>query len=171
MGQYHTIYNLTKKEMLIPHKMGDGTKLLEFSTGGLTTAALAVLLCNSNGRGGGDLSISGPQFEKRTELLIYIEAVQGRWSGDKIVIQGDYAKKGDPAFISEKKLEDFTDISSLCVKALMADDCLREETLNSSDYLVEKYTKQIAQSMESEVKTIDARIQHEKTKEKKRGAK
>ena len=29
MGQYHYTVNLDKKEYLVPHKLGDGLKLLE----------------------------------------------------------------------------------------------------------------------------------------------
>ncbi len=81
MGQYHLTVNLTKKEFLDPHKLGDGLKLWEQanSQGGVMVALLALLAC-SNGRGGGDF---------QDHPLI------GRWAGDKIVVVGDYAEKGD----------------------------------------------------------------------------
>ena len=88
MGQYYLIVNLDKKQYLHPHRCGDGLKLLEFgcsATGTLT--ALAILLADGNGRGGGDLRSENP--------------VIGSWAGDRIVIAGDYADEGkftgDPA--------------------------------------------------------------------------
>jgi hypothetical protein len=62
-----------------------------------TATALFLLLANSNGRGGGDA---------RPHDLI------GHWAGDRILIQGDYAEKGDPAYKSPKTLGAYTDISS-----------------------------------------------------------
>ena len=78
MGQYYKICNLDQKEYLHPHKFGDGMKLLEFgcSSSG-TMTALAVLLAEGNGRGGGDLNYDHPLI--------------GSWAGDRIVIMGDYA--------------------------------------------------------------------------------
>lgn len=81
MGQYHIIVNLTKREILHPHKFNDGLKLLEFGcspVGAMT--ALAVLLADSNGRGGGDLRSSDP--------------IVGSWAGDQIVVTGDYGDEG-----------------------------------------------------------------------------
>jgi hypothetical protein len=86
MGQYYKIVNLTKNEFLDPSVFGEGLKLLEFgcdSNGVLT--ALAVLLANSNDRGGGDLHGVPEDFP--------IQA--GRWAGNEIVVAGDYAKDGD----------------------------------------------------------------------------
>lgn len=138
MGQYHLIYNLDKKEMLHPHNLGDGLKLLEFS-GGATAIALCVLLANSNGRGGGDLYVSASKrnenFEpiyssKEKKQMLDIAQVSGRWAGDRIVVQGDYAEPSDSAFIPEEAIEGFTDISSLCVKALAADIYLKKQMLD-----------------------------------------
>jgi hypothetical protein len=36
----------------------------------------------------------------------------GRWAGDRILIQGDYAEKTDQAAQSPSELEAFTDISA-----------------------------------------------------------
>jgi hypothetical protein len=82
MGQYYYIVNLDKKQYLDPHAFGHGMKLLEFSCsqGGANTA-LACLLANSNGRGGGDLHSENP--------------IVGSWAGDRIVVAGDYAEIGD----------------------------------------------------------------------------
>ncbi len=82
MGQYHLTVNLTKREFIHPHKLGDGLKLLEqsgWSPGG-TNDALHLLLAVSNGRGGGDF----PDSEWA-----------GRWGGDRIAVIGDYAEDTD----------------------------------------------------------------------------
>ena len=78
MGQYYYVSNLDKQEFLHPHKLGDGLKLLEFgcSADG-TMTALALLLADGNGRGGGDHPSDSPLI--------------GSWAGDRIVIAGDYA--------------------------------------------------------------------------------
>jgi len=81
MGQCYIIVNLDKKQYINPRKFGDGVKLIEFadSTPG-TMTALAVLLADGNGRGGGDLRSDNP--------------IIGSWAGDRIVIAGDYADPG-----------------------------------------------------------------------------
>lgn len=81
MGQYYTLINLDKKQFINPHKFGDGMKLLEFgcSADG-TMSALAILLADGNGRGGGDLDSD--------------KKIVGSWAGDRIVISGDYADDG-----------------------------------------------------------------------------
>ncbi|NQV17775.1 MAG: hypothetical protein HQ534_04450 [Armatimonadetes bacterium] len=80
MGQYYVIVNLDKQEFLNTYSFNDGAKLLEFgcSSEG-TMTALAVLLSDGNGRGGGDLHSEHPLI--------------GSWAGDRIVISGDYADK------------------------------------------------------------------------------
>jgi hypothetical protein len=135
MGQYHTVYNLDKKEY---YSIG-GAKLWEKAYCPLASMGLNVLLANSNGRGGGDLnnpildSIEKPKTywywsnEKQKKVRAHsaeyahvaaaLREVSGRWAGDRIVIQGDYAKKGDPAFISERRRKDFVDITPLVVVA------------------------------------------------------
>lgn len=93
MGQYHKVYNLDKEEYF----RADFLKLLEqISTRGSTTA-LFMLVVNSNGRGGGD-------FDDHEFI--------GRWAGDRIVVQGDYAEPGDPGFIPDRSLGRFKDISA-----------------------------------------------------------
>jgi hypothetical protein len=52
-------------------------------------AGLAILLANSNGRGGGDLRSDNP--------------IIGSWAGDRIVIAGDYAEIGDACEAYVKK--------------------------------------------------------------------
>ena len=81
MGQYYRVVNLDKKQYLCPHEFDDGAKLMEFgNSGGGTMLALAVLLADGNGRGGGDF---------RSDA-----AIVGSWAGDRIVISGDYADAG-----------------------------------------------------------------------------
>lgn len=78
MGQYYFIVNLDKKQFIHPHKFGDGMKLMEFACSSPgTMTALAVLLSDGNGRGGGDLQSKNP--------------IIGSWAGDRVVIAGDYA--------------------------------------------------------------------------------
>ena len=126
MGQYHVIYNVTKKEIFT---LG-GAKLWEKAMTENCSFGFMVLLCNSNGRGGGDLenpirqdinnkkkfkNWSGKNKTKKEfmEIKKALEAVSGRWAGDKIVIQGDYAKKKDTAYITDKKYKEYKDISDL----------------------------------------------------------
>jgi hypothetical protein len=99
MGQYYLIVNVTKKQFIHPHRFDDGMKLMEFAPrGNGTMMALAVLLSNGNGRGGGDLQ-SGSD-------------IVGSWAGDQIVIAGDY---GDPGKfikgVSRKHLQEIADES------------------------------------------------------------
>ncbi len=102
MGQYHKVYNLDKKEFLHAHNMNMGLKLMEQVGFEKSTAdALFLLLANSNGRGGGDAN----EHE-------YI----GRWAGDKVVVQGDYAEEGDTGFI--ENTDDFVDISTKTLEML-----------------------------------------------------
>ena len=139
MGQYHTIYNVTKKER---YHLG-GAKLWEKAFNTTAMMGLLVLTCNSNNRGGGDLTnpilksywgkncnkLKNPKYvntytqkpatkKEYDKIQEAIELIQGRWAGDKILVQGDYAEKGDKSFLSEKQLEKFKDISSLVLNAL-----------------------------------------------------
>lgn len=97
MGQYHKLYNLDKKEYVHAHRIDNGLKLLEqvgFEKS--TSTALFLLVTNSNGRGGGDADY---------------HPMIGRWAGDRILVQGDYAMPSDPAYVPEEELDSFTDIS------------------------------------------------------------
>ena len=105
MGQYYFPVDLDKLEYLHPHKFGDGLKLREFGESGCGTMfALAALLSNGNGRGGGD--IFSPTYFKAEEAYFAAEdrkevkfpnatklnsQLIGSWAGDRIVIGGDYA--------------------------------------------------------------------------------
>lgn len=97
MGQYHKAYNIDKKEFIHPHAIDNGLKQYE-QVGHLesTSTALFALLSNSNNRGGGD-------FPPHDML--------GRWAGDRIVIQGDYAEPSDNGYQDPEELEKYTDIS------------------------------------------------------------
>ena len=97
MGQYHKLYNLDKKEFINPHAINNGLKLREQLSGDKSTAAaLFLLIANSNGRGGGDVNDH--------DLI-------GTWSGDRVLVQGDYSDENDAAFISDNEISEFIDIS------------------------------------------------------------
>ncbi|RLF36595.1 MAG: hypothetical protein DRM99_02340 [Thermoplasmata archaeon] len=143
MGQYYIIVNLDKKEYIHPHKFGDGLKLLEFgcSANG-TMTALAILLADGNGRGGGDL------FDENGNS----PAIVGRWAGDRIVIAGDYAdgmkflegvskeelqkiankfvyeeyRKAENVNLYHYAKEKFKDISEKVIEAMKCDGYIRE---------------------------------------------
>ena len=125
MGQYYKIVNVKKREYLNPHMFNEGLKLMEFgmSAGGSMTA-LAVLLSNGCGRGGGDL-------HSENEIV-------GSWAGDPIVIAGDYGDDGK--FLPEDKQdrclysvaeEEGTDISAKILDALMEDRYFAEEFIKN----------------------------------------
>lgn len=104
MGQYHKVYNIDKKEMLHGHDLDNGLKLLEqIGWAGSTSTAVFLLLANSNGRGGGDAPY---------------HPLIGRWAGDRIVVQGDYAEPGDPAYIEEDELDKYINISPQVLELL-----------------------------------------------------
>lgn len=100
MGQYHKVYNLDKREFIHAHHIDNGLKLLEQcgpSDQPTTSDAVWLLLANSNGRGGGD----APDHP-----------LVGRWAGDRLVVQGDYANDDDAAYVSEEVCESCTNISA-----------------------------------------------------------
>ncbi|WP_024516994.1 hypothetical protein [Bradyrhizobium sp. Tv2a-2] len=103
MGQYHKTVNLTKREFLMPHDLGNGLKLWEQLNGGPggIQDALTILLAVSNGRGGGDFGENDP------------DDIVGRWGGDRVAIIGDYAEDSD--------IKDYpvpaSEIYGLCVDA------------------------------------------------------
>lgn len=82
MGQYHVTVNLSKKEFVHPHALGDGLKLIEQAGSGPGIGtALILLLAASNGYGGGDFD-----------------------AGDQVAIVGDYAEPDDLAPEHEAEL-------------------------------------------------------------------
>ena len=100
MGQYHSIYNLDKQEVIHPHDIGLGAKQREH-TGHLASLSdmMYVLTTCSPMRGGGDF---------------YAEVMKdfiGRWTGDRVVVVGDYSEQGDIPNFDMSTLVDFTDIS------------------------------------------------------------
>jgi hypothetical protein len=86
--------------------------------------ALAILLANSNNRGGGDLHSE--------------EGIVGSWAGDRIVIAGDYAVKHDKCESMNKKeniysrcyTEEFYDISNLVINAMADDEYLHKALID-----------------------------------------
>ncbi len=87
MGQYYKVANLDKHEYLNAWALGDGAKLWELvaNSGGLLSA-LAILLADGNGRGGGDIH--------ELENLHPKNNIAGRWAGNRIVLCGDYGDDG-----------------------------------------------------------------------------
>ncbi len=121
MGQYYVVINLDKKEFLNTYTFNDGAKLLEFgcSSEG-TMTALAVLLSDGNGRGGGDLHSEDP--------------IIGSWAGDRVVISGDYAD--EEKFIEKDQV----------MKYLMLIDSKRDEPPNLQAY-AKKFFKDISEKV------------------------
>lgn len=111
MGQYHAIYNLDRKESF--SGLCCGAKLWEKASD-INALALLVLMCNSNGRGGGDL-IAEDGDKKHAAA---IKKISGRWSGDRIVVQGDYAKPTDTSFIEKSDLSEFKSINKIVEDAM-----------------------------------------------------
>jgi hypothetical protein len=113
MGQYYKIVNIKKKQYISPHTFGDGSKLMEFSmSANGVLAGLAILLADGNGRGGGDLHSEND--------------IVGSWSGDNIVIAGDYADTGKFVKEPEQNLYEVAssegeDISVKVLEALFDD--------------------------------------------------
>jgi len=112
MGQYYRQINLDKEQLLYTHSFGDGLKLLEFGQSSCgTLTAMAILLADGNGRGGGDLHLDRVENQ---ELINLANKIIGSWAGDRIVIAGDYA---DPKkFINRRKYK-------APVLQAIADDC------------------------------------------------
>jgi hypothetical protein len=107
MGQYHKLYNIDKQEYVHGHRIDNGLKLMEqCGWDKSTSTGLWLLLANSNGRGGGD-ALKHP--------------LVGAWAGDRILVQGDYAKPDDKSFLTEEETEQFTDISSQVKEMLDAE--------------------------------------------------
>jgi hypothetical protein len=92
-------------------------KLLEFgcnSEGTLT--ALAILLADGNGRGGGDLRCDD-------------DPIVGHWAGDRIVVAGDYADKGTWGASDSENLytlacSDYRDVSAAVMRVMLQDQCI-----------------------------------------------
>ena len=126
MGQYYKIVNITKKEFILPWTFNDGDKLTEIMVNGGSLSALAVLLSNGNNRGMGDL---------HSDLDII-----GSWSGDRIVVAGDYGDTG--LFLPKKQRtenlynvagDEYKDVSIAVLVALMADEYIFNNLRLSKD--------------------------------------
>ena len=83
MGQYHTLFNLDKLEVVNPHELGFGAKQVEH-TGfkGSLSDILYALTAYKSARGGGDFADDGGIFK-------------GRWHGDRVAVIGDYYEESD----------------------------------------------------------------------------
>ena len=100
MGQYHSIYNLDKQEVIHPHDIGLGAKQREHTGHHASLSDMMYILTTcSPMRGGGDFTA--------TVNADFI----GRWVGDRVVVVGDYSEQGDIPNFDMSTLADFTDIS------------------------------------------------------------
>ena len=133
MGQYHLVVNLDKQQYLHPCRLGDGQKLLEFSDGGATLTALAILLAKNNGRGNGDLWVASPdapleRWERKgfKRVRTHHAHLAGSWGGDRIVIAGDYGDKESEESLYALALRTFEDISAPLRKLVGCDPLLKQ---------------------------------------------
>jgi len=133
MGQYYRVVNLDKREFLETWDFGDGAKLLEFGCSGSgIMCALAILLADGNGRGGGDLDLPEEATENQKSIV-------GSWAGDRIVVSGDYADKGrffqtigEPHNLFSLCEEGvFLNISEKILEAMCFDSYLKHEIANA----------------------------------------
>jgi hypothetical protein len=151
MGQYHYIVNTTKKEYLDPHNFGQGLKLLEWSCsmGGVNTA-LAVLLSNSNNRGGGDLRSDHP--------------IIGSWANNNIVVAGDYAEDGDAGESKGDNIFDlcsngkYKDISFNVMEALLEDNYIRSSVKEEIEKDNWSFTSERIKKMKSLIKKVEGEM-------------
>jgi hypothetical protein len=103
MGQYHSLYNLDKQELLHPHDIGLGAKQREHTghTASLSDMLYILTTCSPM-RGGGDITA-----EVMKDFI-------GRWVGDRVVVVGDYSEEGDiPNYDMSQLREDFTEIDGM----------------------------------------------------------
>ena len=106
MGQYHKLVNIDKEEVIHPHEMGQGLKLMEqYHSNYSTQHALMLLLTRDNGLGGGDFYYN----EENTKEVL------GRWVGDRVFWAGDYGDKNEDYYSLS---EDYDDISSMVLGAM-----------------------------------------------------
>jgi hypothetical protein len=81
MGQYWKVVNLDKREFLHPHKLGCGLKLWEIMHNrGVMQAMVILQAAMPVPRGGGDIA--------KGKMV-------SRWTGDRVVLIGDYAEADD----------------------------------------------------------------------------
>lgn len=145
MGQYHAIYNLDKKEAI---GIGGMKLLGILSCRANHAALLLLLSNSNNRGGGdignliqkdnydkGFRKLKNPRYfiwdddegqsnypkankTNYDKAQRFLELFSGRWAGDKIVIQGDYAEENDNSYTDPDFLESFTDISFEVLKGL-----------------------------------------------------
>lgn len=98
MGQYFIIVNKSKREYLDPDVFDEGSKLAEFgSDSNGVMKALAFLLADNT------------DIPWQHKLL-------GKWSGDNIVIAGDYGPKDEYGVnLYAIAIESYKDISKECI--------------------------------------------------------
>lgn len=108
MGQYHHLVNVDKKEVVNPHGLGLGLKQWEhIGTPASLADAMYMLMMTSPYRGGGDL----PQTE-----------ISGRWTGDRVLVLGDYTEDSDVPSIPNvgslySESDGYTDITDMVAQA------------------------------------------------------
>ncbi|HEV2500703.1 MAG TPA: hypothetical protein VGY31_14090 [Terriglobia bacterium] len=138
MGQYHVLVNLDKRQLVVPTRLGDGLKLMEFGDGGATLTALAILLAQDNGRGLGDLHVAMPDtpLESWEQGKCGLKRIRtpyahlvGSWAGDRIIIAGDYGdnlpgQEENLYYIAQKEYED---ISGPMRELIRCDRWMREK--------------------------------------------
>ena len=92
MGQYHSLFNLDKLEVVNPHDLGFGAKQREHSGhgGGSLADILYVLCAYKEARGGGDWANDNSDFPEFTNGVF-----KGRWHGDRVAVIGDYYEEND----------------------------------------------------------------------------
>lgn len=109
MGQYHHLVNIDKKEVVNPHGLGLGLKQYEHTGefNGTLADAMYILMMTSPARGGGDF----PQTD-----------ISGRWTGDRVLVLGDYTEDSDVPSIPDagslyRESESYTDITDMVASA------------------------------------------------------
>lgn len=109
MGQYHHLVNIDKKEVVNPHGLGLGLKQWEHNGefNGTLADAMYILMMTSPARGGGDYPATD---------------ISGRWTGDRVLVLGDYTEDSDVPSIPNAGLlysesDKYTDITDMVADA------------------------------------------------------
>jgi hypothetical protein len=127
MGQYWQLINRDRKEAIGTHEFGTGLKFTEqFFKSGFLYQALMVLVTDTSslGTGGGDFMIE----DVPKELKKLIDPVIGCWSGDRVVLSGDYTKIKEHQQTDDDGNLLYKDISeqvALAVWAMVADEIMK----------------------------------------------
>ncbi len=98
MGQYFYAVNETKKEYVSAWDIGGVAKLWEWCVN-KWAGIFPYLLRKSSEGGGGDITISDPEYA-------------GRWAGDRVYLVGDY----DESNLFQTAKKEFTNISKPLAK-------------------------------------------------------